>query len=359
MTISFFSNVGLQIAKERLPEVADEYRNLYLGLVEYVSEKGWRIEEEVAKQLPKLFGKEDNATLVRHVDLIIDLSQKSRRVAIEMVRQLPEILYKFNRDIARRYVDILYSMSDEIMEGEKSVHLGQEELELLRRQLAELERQLGEQRKAQEEKEKKAAEVARCLSEMLREVEEDHRDECLRIVRSVVERDYEVAVEVASRLPDLARQMPTSRLREWVDYGLRMLEGNSETARMYFRLESKTSWEVLERLKSGVALKDVARLLKLYASALSGKEVAIKSIQDLPEEVRGSSGDAPCCDGKDIYLPPEVREFLEDEDNFRVYKLSTTHKAAHMEFGTYDFDMEEIPEVVQKISERYGGQSDR
>lgn len=348
-------NVALEMARQLLPRVEDGHRAFYLGLVEYVSEKNWKIATEVAKQLPKIVGKVERAALLQYVDAVMDVSWKSWEVGVEAAKRLPEMLGRFEDATIGQYLDIIKDMSEEISIQEQEVRRRRsEELEPLKKRVEELERLLSEQRRAGEEREKKAAEVAKQLSEVLGEIEGEYEEEYLDIVENVVEKDYAIAVEAVKQLPYLAREMSPSGVREWVDYGLEILEHNKSTARTYFRLESKTSIEVLAKLRSGVALKDVARVLKLYALALSGKEVAIKSTRDLPEEVRMSNGDAPCCDGKAIYLPPEVKEFSGDEDNFKVYKLSTTHKAAHLEFGTYDFDMEEIPEVIQKIGERYG-----
>ena len=40
-------------------------------------------------------------------------------------------------------------------------------------------------------------------------------------------------------------------------------------------------FEVLEELREGLALRQVARVLKLYATALSGRDVAVRGIDEM------------------------------------------------------------------------------
>jgi hypothetical protein len=108
--------------------------------------------------------------------------------------------------------------------------------------------------------------------------------------------------------------------------GLEVLERNKEVGRGYFRLGSKYSLQVLEELKEGLALKSVARVLKLYATALSGTDVAIRGTNEM------AAVDA--YGAEHIVLPPEMRFFEDDTRNFIAYKVATAHGAGRIEFGT-------------------------
>ena len=79
----------------------------------------------------------------------------------------------------------------------------------------------------------------------------------------------------------------------------------------------------------GANPKAVARVLKLYATALSGHEVAIRGTNEL------QAVDAYGADH--IILPPEMRFFEDDEGNFTAYKVAAAHGAGRIEFGTYEF----------------------
>jgi nitric oxide reductase NorD protein len=126
-----------------------------------------------------------------------------------------------------------------------------------------------------------------------------------------------------------------------------VLERNKEVGRGYFRLGSKYALEVLDELKEGLALKSVARVLKLYATALSGREVSIRGTNEM--------GALDAYGDDHIVLPPEMRFFEEDAANFTAYKVATAHGAGRIEFGTYGFSLADIPDTVARLERRYPG----
>ena len=88
-----------------------------------------------------------------------------------------------------------------------------------------------------------------------------------------------------------------------------------------------TALQVLEELKEGLALKSVARVLKLYATALSGHEVAIRGTNEL-QAVDAFGADH-------IILPPEMHFFEDDDGNFTAYKVADrprrrAHRVRHL-----------------------------
>jgi hypothetical protein len=112
-------------------------------------------------------------------------------------------------------------------------------------------------------------------------------------------------------------------------------------------LGSKYALEVLDELREGLALKQVARVLKLYATALCGRDVAIRSSQEMYAiEAFGSDH---------VVLPPDMRFFDDDDANFTAYKVATAHGAGRIEFGTYDFRLDELEGLVMHLSSKYGG----
>jgi hypothetical protein len=93
----------------------------------------------------------------------------------------------------------------------------------------------------------------------------------------------------------------------------------------------------------------VARVLKLYATALSGHEVAIRGTNEL------QAVDAYGADH--IILPPEMRFFEDDDGNFTAYKVATAHGAGRIEFGTYEFSLADIPDTVEALRLRYAAEA--
>ena len=204
----------------------------------------------------------------------------------------------------------------------------------------ELRTQLAARDRRDEKRRKHAVELASALPPILARLRPRYRPPYLDQVRQVAAADPEASLEAADTLLDLlnGERVSPEGAAEWVDRGLEVLERNKEVGRGYFRLGSKYSLQVLEELKEGLALKSVARILKLYATALSGHEVAIRGTNEL-QAVDAFGADH-------IILPPEMRFFEDDEGNFTAYKVAAAHGAGRIEFGTYEFSLADIPETV-------------
>jgi hypothetical protein len=166
--------------------------------------------------------------------------------------------------------------------------------------------------------------------------------------RLVASADPEAALEAANTLLDLlnSERLSHDGAAEWTRRGLDVLEKNREVGRGYFRMGSKYSLDVLEELREGLALRQVARVLKLYATALSGRDVAVRGIDEM-ETVDRFGPDH-------IILPADMRFFQDDDRNFTAYKVAAAHGAARIEFGTYRFQLDDVPETVEALTERYG-----
>jgi hypothetical protein len=191
-------------------------------------------------------------------------------------------------------------------------------------------------------------ELAVALPPILARLRPRYRPPYLSQIRQVAAADPEASLEAADTLLDLlnGERVSPDGADEWVARGLEVLERNKEVGRGYFRLGSKYALQVLDELKEGLALKSVARVLKLYAVALAGQEVAIRG-----------AGEAAAIDAysaEHIVLPPEMRFFDDDERNFVAYKMATAHGAGRIEFGTYGFRLDQIPDTVSHLERRYG-----
>ena len=81
--------------------------------------------------------------------------------------------------------------------------------------------------------------------------------------------------------------MMMDRFDKWYRGGMEILGFNPEAARAYFAIETRKALEALEEAASGVALRSVARMLKLFAEALSGQPVTIRPLEE------GGEGAAP------------------------------------------------------------------
>ncbi len=160
-----------------------------------------------------------------------------------------------------------------------------------------------------------------------------------------VRRAYEVLTLIGDNAePSLAME----RFEDWFKAGMEVLDLNPEAARAYFATETRKAMEALERAASGVALKDVVRVLKFFAEGLSGKPLTIRQHDGEVSSSQTTSGEGI------IGLPIRMQRYPGRSDNLRMYKLMTAHQAGRFEYGTYDLDLNSVEDLAAQACLRYG-----
>jgi nitric oxide reductase activation protein len=165
----------------------------------------------------------------------------------------------------------------------------------------------------------------------------------------VAEQDSASALAYLRRAPELIELAGSDspswgqRFEEWYRGGMEVLSYNPEAARAYFAVETRKALEAIERAMSGVALRSVARLLKLFAEGLSGHPVTIRALDETGRGERGT-----------ICLPARMGACPTREENLRLYKVLTAHEAGHLEYGTYDLDTGRLNDIAAQACLRYG-----
>lgn len=352
-------NVGMYVAREMLAAVPEDQRSTYLSIVEQISELKYQLGVEVARQLPRLLAEHDPAVVATYLDQVKAVAAMGWKSGVEVAKQLPDLYDAPDPSLATAYVGIVTGATTGPEEDTETVDLTAE-LERLELELREMEPKvqraqelkslLSARDRRDEKRRKHAVELASVLPPILARLRPRHREVFLEQVERVAAVDPESALEAADTLLDLlnSERVSADGAAEWVDRGLDVLDRNKEVGLGYFRLGSKYALEVLEELREGLALKQVARVLKLYATALCGRDVAIRSTQEMYAiEAFGSDH---------VVLPPDMRFFDDDDANFTAYKIATAHGAGRIEFGTYEFRLADMPDVVARLTSRYGGQ---
>jgi hypothetical protein len=348
----------MYVAREMLAAVPEDQRATYLQLVEQISELKYQLGVEVARQLPRLLAEHDADRVAAYLDQVKAVAAVGWKSGVEVAKQLPDLYDAPDPALADSYVGIVTGATTGPEEDTETVDLAAE-LERLEAELREMEPKvqraqelkslLAARDRRDEKRRKHAVELASGLPPILARLRPRHRQTFLAQVNRVAAADPESAIEAADTLLDLlnGERVSADGATEWVARGLEVLDRNREVGRGYFRLGSKYSLEVLDELREGLALKDVARVLKLYATALSGRDVAIRSTQEMYAiEAFGSDH---------VVLPPDMRFFEDDEANFIAYKVATAHGAGRIEFGTYEFRLADMEGLVAHLSTRYGG----
>ncbi len=352
-------NVGMYVAREMLESVPEHERSRYLQLVEETAELKYQLGVEVARQLPRLLGEHDTALVSKYLDQVKAVAAIGWKSSVEVAKQLPDLYDAPDPAMADAYVEIISGataghrdddgdtaeMTTELEELERRIRA----MEPMIQRAQELKAQLAVRDRRDEARRKHAVELASNLPGVLARLRPKHRPVFLHEITRVADADSEAALEAADTLLDLmnSERVSADAATEWVNRGLEVLEKNKEVGRGYFRLGSKYALDVVDELREGLALKDIARVLKLYATALCGHDVAIRSTLEL------YALDAFGTDH--IVLPPDMRYFDDDDDNFTAYKVATAHGAGRIEFGTYDFELDRMDDLVQTLESRYGG----
>ncbi|MDA0302160.1 MAG: hypothetical protein O2822_06500, partial [Chloroflexi bacterium] len=148
------------------------------------------------------------------------------------------------------------------------------------------------------------------------------------------------AMEYLKGVPFVRTRLNDDQLAQWRQAGLEVLttEHNPEGAEAYFRLESTRAEEIMRALSSRVELGSINSMLRMYAKALSGEPVSVMSAEDIAgANIGWVNESAATTEGSSIYLPPFVSTFDEQESNFQVYKVYTTHQTARLEFGSFRY----------------------
>jgi hypothetical protein len=350
-------NVGMYVAREMLASVPEKQRQGYLRMVEEISAIKYQLGVEVARQLPRLLAERDTDGIARYLKQVEAVAAIGWKSGVEVAKQLPDLYDAPDETLADNYVAIISRASQGTNEDEQASDL-RGELEQLELQIQEMEpkvkraqelkTQLASRDRRDDKRRKHAVELASALPPILARLKPKHRGVYLEQVQQVAAADPEASLEAADTLLDLlnGERVSADGARGWVQRGLIELEKNKEVGRGYFRLGSKYSLQVLDELEEGLPLKTVARILKLYATALSGRDVAIRATTEM------TAVDTYAADH--IILPPDMRAFEDEEENFVAYKVATAQGAGRIEFGTYDLRIDELDDVLLGLERRYG-----
>ena len=167
-----------------------------------------------------------------------------------------------------------------------------------------------------------------------------YHDALLGFAGKLSERSPAAAMAFLKSSPIVLERLTSDQLERWCETGWNILaeENNVDGAEAYFKLESQRAEEVLEALSARVELRGVGNLLRMYAKALTGEPVAIRSTEELVDAGIGwVQQSVATTEGSAIYLPPFVSTFAEQDDNFQSYKVYTTHQTGRIEFGSFKY----------------------
>jgi hypothetical protein len=178
-------------------------------------------------------------------------------------------------------------------------------------------------------------------AESLAQVEPTYHETLVELAHRLAGGSPAAAMAFLRSSPIVLTRLTADQLERWLQGGWDLLfeQHNLEGAEAYFRLESARAEEMLESLSARVELRSVSNTLRLYAKALTGEQIAIRSTEDLVDAGIGWVQESVATtEGSAIYLPPYVSTFPAQPENFQSYKVYATHQSGRMEFGSFRFD---------------------
>lgn len=173
----------------------------------------------------------------------------------------------------------------------------------------------------------------------LAELEPDDHHRVIELAEQLAPYSPYAAMDFIAAVPAVLQRIRIDELEPWQNAGLRILQSSHEGGEAYFRLQSTRGEDILENLSARVELSRVGEILRLYCKALTGTNVSIQTAESLAEKGIGWVDEhRASTDGSTIFLPEVMERFHEKDRNFSAMKVFATHQAAHIEFGSFDFE---------------------
>ncbi len=155
------------------------------------------------------------------------------------------------------------------------------------------------------------------------------------------DQSWRVAAALLERSPVLIARIGFGGFEIMAQQACELGEINFERGMSFIKAESREGSDFMDAMSESLTLSGVKPVLANYLNALLRYRV----------EIAPTTGHFT--DGKKIFLPESVNDFGDKQKNFMVYKVFATHEEAHLEYGSFNFSLSQIPDVIEKIKARY------
>ena len=188
----------------------------------------------------------------------------------------------------------------------------------------------------------KISEFLQLIIKTLALVNQNDRDQILQMNQQIVNNVPYASMDFLSNTPRLLDNLDIDQLDQWKSQGIRLAidqDTNTSPASQFFKLQSKESNDLIDRISSSVELHRIKDLMKLFCTALCDVDVAIsETSKNVEKNIGWTDTDLPTTDGKTIYLPSVIKQYSTKEENFSYYKIISARQAAYSEYGTFKYD---------------------
>ncbi len=175
----------------------------------------------------------------------------------------------------------------------------------------------------------------------LAELEPDDHNQVIELGEQLAPYSPFAAMDFVTSVPRVLQRIRVDELEPWHRAGLKILQSSHDGGEAYFRLQSTRGEDILDTLSARIELSKVGEILRLYCKALTGRNVSIQTTAALAEKGIGWVDEhRASTEGTTIYLPEVMERYQEKDQNFASFKVFATHQAAHIEFGSFEFQFE-------------------
>jgi hypothetical protein len=175
----------------------------------------------------------------------------------------------------------------------------------------------------------------------LGELEPDDHTQVIELGEQLAVHSPFAAMDFVTSVPQVLNRIRVDELEPWHAAGLRILQSSHDGGEAYFRLQSTRAEDILDTLSARVELSKVGEILRLYCKALTGRNVSIQTTASLADKGIGwVDEERASTEGSTIFLPELMERYPEKDENFASFKVFATHQAAHIEFGSFDFQFD-------------------
>ena len=157
----------------------------------------------------------------------------------------------------------------------------------------------------------------------------------------------DLAVQYFKSAPQILGRLSLQDLENWVEKGLEITGTGSRKGEAYFSLGTGASRKEMDVLVKGMELKDIHTVLDSYAESLMGRKMRIRSSSVFYKNLPGLGRFFSVSDGSRVFIPSRMEVFGEEELNFKTYKWALTHELAHLRFGTFAINQDDIRQLAR------------
>lgn len=304
----------LGMSPELIDRVGYDALEKVVGLCNQVAQEDGFVAARLLEQSPKLIDRVDYACLEEIAGLCSKVDKDDRFIAAKVLDECPEHVDRLLRHGDKELVKNVYGLCDQVARDHSwrtAVRLLGMSPELVDKLL-----RYGD---------KELVKAVYGLSSQVARYSGRTAVSLLEESPALIDRaGYKGLVKVALRASEIAK-----------------IEGE-EKAASFVKGESSEYADFFDSITEGLELKKVKPVLSKYLNALLGYRIEIVEAQ------------AATTDGERIFLPKRIQDFSDVDRNFIMYKVLATHEEAHLEYGSFDFELIRVHDVADKVKARYG-----